>query len=184
MSITTLLTAEQLFQMPEDGFRYELIDGEVKRMSPGGWEHGAIVGYLHTRIGAYIQAKSFGRMFGAETGFLLSRNPDTVRAPDIAFISKQHLPATKPETAYWPGAPDLAVEVVSPGDTMSEVDGKVQAWLNAGALAVWVVNPKWRSVTVYESATSIKVFTEADMLQGGEVLPGFTHPVGDIFQNA
>ena len=184
MSITTPFSAEQLIQMRDDGFRYELVDGELKRMTSGGWEHGAIGGYLHGLMAHHVRTHLLGRIFFAETGFILRRDPDTVRAPDIAFISKEHLPKMKPETAYWPGAPDLAVEVVSPSDTVSGIDDKVQAWLNAGSLAVWVVNPKWRNITVYVSATNIKVFTEADVLSGGTVLAGFSHPVGDIFKNA
>ena len=184
MSVTTPFTAEQLLEMRDDGFRYELIDGELKRMSPGNWEHGAIVGYLNTVLGHYIQTNRLGRIFGAETGFMLRRNPDTVRAPDIAFIRQQNLPLTPPESAYWPGAPYLAVEVVSPGDTMREVDEKVQTWLHSGTKAVWVVNPKWRNVTAYHSSSDIKIFTEVDELSGGATVPGFSHPVADIFKNA
>jgi len=183
MTTATQITAEQLFRMPNDGYRYELLAGELKKMPPAGWEHGACGGDLHVILGHYVLEHKLGLIFFADTGFLLARDPDTVRAPDIAFIRRERLPAAPPEDAFCPGAPDLAVEVVSPGDTLREVDEKVQAWLAAGAAMVWVVNPKWRNVTVYRSGTDIKVFTENEELEGGEVVPGFRCHVGDIFLN-
>jgi Uma2 family endonuclease len=181
MSTTTPVTAEQLLRMPDDGFRYELLAGELKKMTPSGWEHGAVGGRLHTLLGQYVLQHHLGVMFFAETGFLLSRDPDTVRAPDIAFIHQDHLPASPPKEAFWPGAPDLAVEVTSPGDTVREIDNKVKAWLDAGAKAVWVVNPAWRSVTVYRSDTDIRVLTVNEELPGDEVVPGFRCRVSEIF---
>jgi Uma2 family endonuclease len=183
MTTAAQTTAEQLLRMPDDGFRYELVAGELKKMSPSGWRHSSIAGQLHTWLGQHVEKHDLGRVFGAEPGFVLARDPDTVRAPDIAFIRREHLPAAPPEDAFWPGAPDLAVEVVSPGDTVREVDEKVMAWLSAGAAMVWVVNPKWRSVTAYRSATDIKVFTEKDELDGQDVVPGFRCRVSDIFRN-
>jgi Uma2 family endonuclease len=167
MSKTTPVTAEQLLRMPDDGYRYELVAGELRSRSLAGWREGAVAGEL----------------LGASTGFLLARDPDTVRAPDIAFLGKDRLQGEMPEEAFWPGAPDLAVEVLSPGDTTSEVDEKVGAWLDAGASMVWVVNPQWRTVTVYRSATEIKTLTENEELDGEDVVPGFHCRVGDIFVN-
>lgn len=184
MSTTTPVTAAQLLQMPEDGFRYELVEGELRKMSPAGWKHGTIVGILDAIVPPYIRQNSLGRVFGAETGFLLSCDPDTVRAPDLAFIHRDHLPADDPKEAFWPGAPDLAVEVISPGDTLGEVDEKVQSWLKVGPREVWFVNPDWRNVTVYRSRTDIRVLTEADELDGGELLPGFHCRVAELFESA
>jgi Uma2 family endonuclease len=181
MSTTTPVTADQLLRMPDDGYRYELVAGELRKMTPAGWRHGAIGGQLQGWLARHIQEQGLGRVFLADTGFLLARDPDTVRAPDIAFIRKDRLPATEPEEAFWPGAPDLVVEVVSPGDTLGEVDDKVKMWLDCGAIMVWVVNPKWQNVTVYRSATEIKTLTKDDELDGGDVVPGFRCPVGDIF---
>jgi len=181
MSTTTRLTADQLLRMPDDGYRYELVAGELRKMVPAGWKHGDVGGRLHSLLGHHIVQRKLGKVFFADTGFLLARDPDTVRAPDIAFIHKDHLPAVDPEEAFWPGAPDLAVEVVSPGDTTGEVDDKVRAWLDAGASLVWVVNPKWPDVTVYRSATDIKTLTENDQLDGQDIVPGFLCRVGDIF---
>lgn len=182
MSITTPVTAEQLLRMPDDGFRYELVAGELKRMTPSGWEHGAVGGHLHSLLGRHNLEHRLGRIFFAETGFLLARNPDTVRAPDIAFIRNDHLAASPPQDAFWPGAPHLAVEVTSPGDTVREIDEKVKAWLDGGAIAVWVVNPTWRSVTVYRSVTDIRVLTANDELTGEPVVAGFRCPVSAIFE--
>ncbi len=150
-------------------------------MTPAGWKHAIVAGTLHTWLGQHVQQECLGRILSAEPGFLIARNPDTVRAPDIAFIHKDHFPAEQPEEAFWPGAPDLAVEVVSPADTMGEVDDKVKMWLDAGAGMVWVVNPKWCNVTVYRSATDIKTLTENDELDGEDVVPGFRCRVGEIF---
>jgi len=181
MSISTPVTAEQLLRMPEDGCRYELVAGELRKMTPSGWKHGDVGGRLHALLGRHVLQDELGKIFFAETGFLLTRDPDTVRAPDIAFIHKDHLPTELPEEAFWPGAPDLAVEVVSPGDTFGEVDEKVQAWLDAGARMVWVVNPQGRNVTVYRSATDVKTLTPSDELSGEDVVPGFACRVGEIF---
>ena len=114
-------------------------------------------------------------------GFLLSRHPDTVRAPDIAFIHKHNFPAALPEDSFWPGAPDLAVEVVSPNDTIREIEERVRAWLEAGTKMVWVVNPKRRTVSVHRSATDPTTLTEKDELTGGDVVPGFRCRVRDVF---
>ena len=150
-------------------------------MTPAGWKHGMIGGRLVPLLGQHVREQGLGEVFLAETGFLLARDPDTVRAPDIAFICKARLLAAEPEEAFWPGAPDLAVEVVSPGDTTGEIDDKVKAWLAAGAKAVWVVSPAWRTVTVYRSAADIRTLTEQDELSGDDVVPGFRCPVRDIF---
>jgi Uma2 family endonuclease len=170
--------------MPDDGSRYELIAGELRRMSPAGWKHGAIVGRLHGWLAHHIEQHDLGRIFGAETGFLIGRDPDTLRAPDIAFISKDRLPNKDPEEVFWPGAPDLAVEVISPGDTKGEVGDKVRAWLDAGSLAVWVLDPALRNVSVYCSATEIQSFSETEELDGQEIVPGFRCLVGDLFRLA
>ncbi|MFH1267853.1 MAG: Uma2 family endonuclease [Planctomycetota bacterium] len=181
MSTTTRVTADQLLLMPDDGYRYELVAGELRKMVPAGWRHGAVGGNLHSLLGYHVMEHNLGRVLGADPGFLLSRDPDTVRAPDIAFISRKRLEGEVPKEAFWPGAPDLAVEVVSPGDTTGEVDEKVKSWLDAGARIVWVVNPKWQSVTVYRSATDIKTLTENQKLTGEDLVPGFSCRVGDIF---
>ena len=183
MSVTTPVTTEQLLHMPNDGHRYELVAGEIRKMAPAGWEHGIVGGRLQGLLTRHVMEKELGEVFLAETGFVLARNPDTVRAPDIAFIEKDRVAAAPREEAFWPGAPDLAVEVVSPSDTVNEVDEKVKAWLDAGTRVVWVVNPKGRTVTIYRSATDIEILTEDNELSGGDVVQGFRCRVAEIFKS-
>jgi len=174
-------TASELFEMPDDGFRYELVKGELRRMSPSGSEHAVVIGRLTVRLGQHVEANSLGIYFGAEGGFKIASDPDTVRAPDIAFIGRERIPAAGIPKNFWPGAPDLAVEVVSPGDTRREVKEKVEDWLGAGTRAVWVVEPRRRTVSVYRSATDVTRLSEDDELDGGEVVPGFRCQVSEIF---
>ncbi len=181
MSVATPFTADQLQRMPDDGNRYELLAGELKMMAPPGWEHGAVGWRLSMILGRFVEDNGLGRMFLAETGFLIAHDPDTVRAPDIAFIHSDHLPDEDPQDTYWPGAPDLAVEVVSPSDTVGEVGEKVRAWLDAGTLAVWVVDPRAQTITVYRSPTDVKILTVKDELTGGDVVPGFLCAVAEVF---
>jgi Uma2 family endonuclease len=181
MSLATLVTADQLLRMPRDGYRYELVAGELRRMTPAGWKHGMVGGRLVPLLGEHVRKHDLGAVLLAETGFLLARDPDTVRAPDIAFIRKERIPVSEPDEAFWPGPPDLAVEVVSPGDTAKEIDDKVTNWLDAGTKAVWVVSPAWRTVTIYRSATDIKVLPARDELLGDDVVPGFRCSLRDLF---
>ncbi|HEY9403107.1 MAG TPA: Uma2 family endonuclease [Pyrinomonadaceae bacterium] len=182
MSTTTqLMTAEELLAMPRDGFRYELVEGELKRMSPAGHSHGRIAMRLAIPLGKFIADNNLGAVYAAETGFKLKSNPDTVRAPDVSFIRQERVEQVGDTEGFWPGAPDLAVEVNSPGDRVGEVEEKVREWLSAGAQLVWVVSPKLRVVTVYRSLTDIRTLTETDTLDGGEVVPGFQFPVAELF---
>jgi Uma2 family endonuclease len=120
-------------------------------------------------------------MFGAETGFLITRDPDTVGAPDIAFIQEENLPDVDPTEAYWPYAPDLAVEVVSPRDTTGDVDDKIRAWLDAGTRLVWVVDPRLQTVTSYRSGADVTLNAAGQPLDGGDVVVGFSCAIDEIF---
>ncbi len=182
MSTTTQrMTADELFVMPKDGFRYELVRGELVKMSPAGSEHGAIIVKLTIRLGQYVESNNLGICFGAETGFKIKTNPDTVRAPDLAFVSRERIPESGITRKFWTGAPDLAVEVLSPGDTSEEVGDKVKDWLAAGTRAVWIINPKLRNVTIYRSLTDVKVLTEQAELEGEDIVHGFGCKVSEIF---
>ena len=175
------MTADDLFMLPDDGFRYELVKGELIKMAPAGYEQGKITGKLTIRLGHFVETHSLGDIFGAETGFTITQNPDTVRAPDIAFVSRERTPQTPLKKSYWVGVPDLVVEVLSPSDSVFEVDEKIEEWLSAGARVVWVVNPKRRTITVYRSSSDATTLTENDELDGQEVVPGFRCRVAEIF---
>jgi Uma2 family endonuclease len=183
MSTVSLVTADELLALPTGmGKRYELVAGELRVMSPSGWRHGQIVSNLHSLLGPHIRANRLGRAFGAETGFRLARDPDTVRAPDFAFICNERLPSKEPTEAFWPGPPDLAVEVLSPSDRTGEVDEKIEAWLDAGCRSVWIIDPGLATVTIYSSRTEVAVLTAGDTLQGDPVVPGFSCRVDELFQ--
>jgi Uma2 family endonuclease len=174
-------TASELFEMPHDGSRYELVKGELRKMSPSGWKHGVVVVNITLLLGQYVKTNNLGVCCGAETGFKIASDPDTVRAPDLGFVSRERIPEGGVPITFWPGAPDLAVEVLSPGDTRREVDEKVADWLESGAQTVWVVNPKRLSVSVYRSMTDVTRLSEGDELEGGEVVHGFRCKVSEIF---
>ncbi|MCE9555586.1 MAG: Uma2 family endonuclease [Planctomycetes bacterium] len=181
MATTTPTTAQDLLQLPS-GTRCELVAGELRMLfSPAGWEHGEIVMRISGILWEYIRPRKLGRMFGAETGFLLERNPDTVRGPDVAFVARENIPEQKPKEAFWPGAPDLAVEVLSPSDRIGEVNEKTRAWLDAGVQLLWVIDPEPRTVAVYRSAGDVKILTTSEVLDGEDVVRGFRCPVADIF---
>ncbi|MFN7948910.1 MAG: Uma2 family endonuclease [Blastocatellia bacterium] len=177
---TQLMTADELLKLPRGRQRYELIRGELKTLSPAGSEHGVVIMRLAWRLAQHVEAGHPGETFGAETGFRIESNPDTVLAPDVAFVSRERIPPEGVPKGYWPGAPDLAVEVISPGDTFTEVADKVAAWPDAGARAVWVANPKRRTITVHRSLTEA-VTLSADELDGQDVITGFRCRVSDIF---
>jgi Uma2 family endonuclease len=182
MSIITshLLTAEDLWRLPNNQ-RRELVKGELRTMAPAGFEHGAVIDNLQFRLSSHVRQHRLGIVLGAETGFLLRRNPDTVRGADIAFVATNRLPASGLPTGYFHGAPDLAVEVVSPNDTSAEVEDKVDEYLAAGAKLVWVVNPRRKTVTVYRPQTPLALLGETDTLTDEDVVPGFRCSIAEIF---
>lgn len=181
MTITDLITADELLQMKDDGFRYELSRGELIKMSPAGHHHGRIALNFTTPLDQFVRANQLGAVYAAETGFKLAENPDVVRAPDAAFIRRERVEEMGQTEGFWPGAPDLAAEVVSPGDTYAEVQDKIADWLDAGTRLVVVVNPRTQTVDLYRSRSDIRILTIDDVLDGGEVVPNWTLPVRDIF---
>lgn len=175
------VTAEELLELPDDGQCYELIKGELRVMTPAGFEHGDIALEIGARLKRYAQQHHLGRVVGAETGFRLSRAPDTVRAPDAAYVSAARLPPREERQQFLDVAPDLAVEVVSPSDRAIAVTEKALAWLAAGTSVVWVVYPPQRLVAVYASDGSVTHVGHDGELDGGDVLPGLRVPVADLF---
>ena len=182
MAVTEkLMTASDLLNVPNDGFRYELVRGELRRMAPAGHGHGGITINITVPLGAYVKQQNLGRVYAAETGFVLSNEPDTVRAPDISFVRQERVLDLNLE-GYFPGTPDLVIEVISPNDVYAEVEEKVAEWLSAGTELVIVVNPRQRTVRVHHTLTDITVLTENDVLDGGAVVPGWQLPVKEIFE--
>jgi Uma2 family endonuclease len=174
-------TADELLRMPDDGKRRELIAGELREMAPSGHEHGRVTMRFSGPLSVFVDDNGLGAVYAAETGFLLAQDPDTVRAPDIAFVRQERLSNAMRGRGYYPGAPDLAVEVISPGDTYSEVEAKVEEWLKAGCRMVVVANPRNQTLKVYRSVTDVLVLTLVDTFDGAEVVPGFTLTVRRIF---
>jgi len=176
------ITADELLVLSQqDENRYELIQGIVVMMSPAGSIHGDLALNLGARIRIYVEDHHLGRSFAAETGFLLDTAPDTVRAPDVSFVRTERLPAEGLPQSYFPGAPDLVVEVVSPNDRASDVQEKVQDWLHHGTLLVWVVEPASQTVIVYRADGSATVLQKGDELHGEDVLPGFSYSLDRLF---
>jgi len=180
VSTTTRYTAADLWRWPEDGLRHELVRGEVVSMVPPGVEHGLLAATLAERLKGHVRTCRLGWVL-TETGYILSRDPDTVRAPDVSFLAAARVPRGSVPCGFAEGAPDLAVEVVSPSDRHSEVQERVQDYLRAGARQVWVIEPRTRSVTVYAPDGTAQVLREEDTLTGGDLLPGFALPVHELF---
>jgi Uma2 family endonuclease len=181
-TLTKPVTADELQEMQDDTHRYELVKGELRMAPPPGSEHGEITMNLAAPLHQHVKSKKLGVVYAAETGFKLESDPDTVRAPDIAFVREERVQQAGPSTGYLSGAPDLVVEVLSPSDRTIEVEDKVAAWLGGGAQLVWVVSPKLHTVTVYRSLTDIVTLTKKDTLDGGNVVPGFQLLISQIFR--
>ena len=174
-----ITTAEQLLNHPDLG-RCELVRGELRMMSPGGFDHGAIGINVAIALASFVRRQRIGEVVGGDTGFQIRHDPDTVRLPDVAFVRRDRVGQARPK-GFFPGPPDLAVEVVSPTDSLREVLEKAQEWLAAGCQVVWVIEPATRLVRVYQGPESVSILQESDVLTGGELLPGFLLPVADIF---
>ncbi len=177
----SLMTAEELFELPDDGYRYELVDGDLVRMTPSGGEHGVVTARVGHVLQEYIDTYGGGVCCGAETGFILRRTPDVVRAPDAAFVSAERIPNSGIPKSFWPFAPDLAVEVPSPNDRFSAVHVKIAEYFAAGTRLVWIVESATRRVHVYRTPHDVQVLEEDDELTGSDVLPGFRCAVKRLF---
>lgn len=175
------LTADEFLRLPGDGARRELVLGQVREMPPAGGRHGRIGARILSRLEAHVFANGLGEVFNSDTGFRLASDPDTVRVPDVSFVSRSRADRVGDVEGVWPGAPDLAVEVISPTDVYGEVDEKVSEYFAAGCRMVIVVNPRRRSAIVYRSTGDTVLVREGDALEGGDVVPGWTLPLRDVF---
>jgi Uma2 family endonuclease len=180
MSVSAITTADALLRAAADLGRCELVRGELVMMSPAGSRHGAVAARIAKAIADAVEPTKLGVVFAAETGFVLERNPDSVRAPDVAFVRAERITSGIP-AGFFPGPPDLAVEVLSPNDQPQDVTAKVSQWLAAGTRLVWVVDPAARTLTAYGPAGSILVYHDGESVPGAPVLPGLTLPLDRVF---
>jgi len=179
---TPLITAEEFLLMPDDGWRYELVRGKLRRLPLPGFRHGRIANRIGFHLTAHVQGNDLGVVVAAETGFLLHSDPDEVRGADVAFVSKARLQATNfSQEKHFPGAPDLAVEIVSPSDSYADVEGKVLVWLRAGVQLVIVADPKKQVILVHRPNRSAEILTISDSIDATPVVPGWVFKVADAF---
>ena len=176
-----LLTAEDLLRLDSKGVKGELIRGRLSETMSVGGEHGEIAMNLGGELRSFVKPRRLGRIFGSDAGVLLERAPDTVREPDVAFISAARLPLTERVTGYYEIVPDIVVEIASPSDSRREVDDKARMWRDYGVPLVWAAYPDTRTIDVHRADGSITTLYENDILDGGEILPGFAVLVKDIF---
>ncbi len=180
-----LLTADELLNMGEDAHDYELIAGRLVQMAPTGGEHGDVAMEFGMILRQFVKQHHLGTVLAAETGFVISKTAqgDTVLAPDVAFVQVgREPPKGSPERKkFWQLVPDLVIEVASPAQKPAEMAAKAQQWLVAGTCLLWVVWPETQRVEVWRPQTPMLTLKPTDLLDGYTVLPGFSHPVRDLF---
>lgn len=178
-------TIADLYALADDENRYELVRGELMMMSPASPVQGRYAARLGAALSVYVDEHDLGEVYTAEPGFILAPEPESVvRAPDLAFVSKERIPPAAQQQGFWALAPDLAVEVISPSETAEDIQIKVQDYLTAGTRLIWLVYPRTRTVLEYQSATRIRQLGHDDNLEGGVVIPGFVYPLRRLFRDA
>lgn len=176
------MTLEELYALPDDGTKQELQAGTLISEPLPGFKHGRVAAAIAELLRAHVRRHRLGVVISNDSGFLLARSPDTVRGPDVAFVSRERLQDASNATSAFPGAPDLAVEVLSPSNTPASMHAKVADYLAAGTRRVWVVDIDRETVTVYASLLSPRILVSADVLDGEDVVPGFQAPVEELFE--
>jgi Uma2 family endonuclease len=179
MHSSQLVTAEDLERMGRAGFSFELVGGRLVRMNPPNHEHGRIALDLGAELRRVVRASDLGHVV-VESGYTLTRNPDTVRGPDVSFVRKGR-PNYPPTSGFFAGAPDLAVEVRSPDDTIAQLLGKAAEYLDAGAELVWIVDPEDATVRVLRRGAAMVTLGANDVLDGATTVPGFQLPLNELF---
>ena len=167
--------------MPEDEYRYELVEGRLIRMSPVAPLHGSLSATFIMLLAQHVKKRRLGSV-GTEVGFKLVSNPDTVLAPDVSFIRRERIPSTGFRKGFWQGPPDLAVEVLSPDDRPGEVQAKIEGYLTAGTLGVVILDPDATAVAVYRRLAAPLTLSVDETLDLDDVVPGFSCPVREIFE--
>lgn len=180
LDIDHLVTAEEFARLPDDDHRYELVEGRVIKMSPPGARHGVLSIRMGILVGSFVETHSLGVVMG-EAGFKLASNPDTVRGPDLSFVRRERIPASGIPEGYWPGAPDLVVEIVSPSNRPAEIRATVAKYLELGTRLVWVLDSKKKHVVQHRPGAVARTFAIGDALDGGDVISGFQCEIAAIF---
>jgi Uma2 family endonuclease len=178
MSPARTITDEELLQLPKDGNKYEVVDGELVVMSPAGMRHEGIVMEVGATLRGFVNQHRLGRVFAPD--LLYVRPSGNKRGPDVSFIAAHRLAELPPDTVFPAFAPDLAVEVLSPSDRPRRVLDKVGEYLEAGVRLVWVIDPVKRQAAVYRTATEVRYVDAGGVLDGEDVLPGFRCPLADL----
>lgn len=176
------MTIEELYQLPDDGRRYELRGGWLVSEPVPGARHGRVAAAVVESLARHVRPRRLGVVFTADAGYILARHPDTLRGPDVSFVSAERFARVGDVTTSFPGPPDLAVEVLSPSDRVSEIHAKVADYLAAGARMVWVVDPETEQITVHRPLLSPRTLKGEDRLEGEDVVPGFAVTVAELFE--
>ena len=175
-----LITAEELLELSAKGFYGELVRGELVELMPPGYRHNKIMGFVTYVLMSYVVPRSLGTVLPGDTGVVVERGPDTVRAPDIAFFSEQTVPLDDENPSFSEVVPDLAIEVGSPNDSIPEREARARMWVGHGVPLVWMVHPESRSIDVYRPGQAIETLSVGDQITGQDVIPGFQSTVGDL----
>lgn len=175
MTVTTVTTADELLQLPDDGWRYELVRGELQKMSPTGNRHGEVEVEILFSLTGFVKQHRLGQVYPSDSGFRIARNPDTVRCPDVAFVRSERVVRT---VKFNEGPPDVAFEVISPSDRYTDVEEKTREWLRAGVRAVVVVDPENNTVRIHRPGA---VETVTDAIEVADILPGWRLPLAELF---
>lgn len=183
MVTTRLLTAEDMLEMAPDGQRCDLIRGELHCMAAAGGEHGEIEMDFGSRLAVHVRERGLGRVYGAETGFMLNRDPDTIIAPDVAYVRADRLPPRSQRRGFLALPPDLVVEVLSPSNRAGEIRGKIHDYLQGGVPLVVIVDPRQRTIESHTPGQPIRTFQEDEEWDAGDILPGFRLAVADLFRD-
>lgn len=182
MATKARLTADDLWRMGEGDVRRELVDGQIVEMAPTSALHGRITGRIYRRLDEHVERSGDGEVLVGDVGFILSLpyDPECVRAPDVAFVSRERLTGDRLPNRFLRGAPDLAVEVLSPSENPVNVQRKVRDYIEAGARLVWVIAPEAGTATVYRADGSARLLRERESLEGEDVLPGLRIPMAAV----
>jgi Uma2 family endonuclease len=176
-----LMTAQQLLEYSHEPYRTELLAGRLVEMEPAGAMHGAVAARACELLSRHVRTHGLGVVFGAETGFQLESDPDTVRAPDASFVARERVAMIGIPNEFWPGPPDVAFEVTSPRDRRGEVESKTRSWLRAGTHAVVVVDPRRRTAVVHRPGGPPQVIAAREPLDLDDVVPGFSPALEELF---